>query len=225
MILPSPLCVICDAEVCARAGWSLVEFAAACLHGGARFLQVRAKQASSGQLLDAAAAIVEAATPASASVIVNDRADVARLAGAAGVHVGQDDLAPAAVRAVLGDRAVVGLSTHTSDQVAAGIRQPVTYIAIGPIFPTSTKVTGYDSLGLTRVREAAALARSRELPLVAIGGITLERALDVIDSGAQAVAVTSDLLVGGNPALRVKAFLDRLSGSDSGTRTPFHIPV
>ena len=211
MTLPSRLYVICDAEVCARAGWSLVEFTAACLQGGARFLQVRAKQASGSQLFDATAAIVDAATRASASVIVNDRADIARLAGAAGVHVGQDDLAPAAVRAVVGDRAVVGLSTHTSDQVAAGIRQPVTYIAVGPVFPTATKATGYDSVGLARVREAAALTRSRELPLVAIGGITLERAVDVIDAGAHAVAIISDLLVGDDPARRVSVFLDRLS--------------
>ena len=210
-MLPSPLYVICDADVCARAGWSLVEFAAACLQGGARFLQVRAPQASGGQLLAAAAAIVEAARGVSASVIVNDRADIARLAGAAGVHVGQDDLAPAAVRAVVGDRAIVGLSTHSSDQVAAGIRQPVTYIAIGPVFQTATKATGYDSVGLARVREAAALTRSRELPLVAIGGITLERAVEVIDAGAQAVAIISDLLVGGDPARRVSVFLDRLS--------------
>src|SRR5581483_7804939 len=97
------LCAICDAEASARAGWTLVDVARAFLNGGARLLQVRAKGASSGWLLDASIAIVAAAREVQATVIINDRADVARLAGASGVHLGQDDLAPAAARAIVGD--------------------------------------------------------------------------------------------------------------------------
>src|ERR1700751_4482606 len=106
MFVPSPLYAICDAEACRRAGWTLIDFASACLNGGARLLQVRAKAEPSGRLLDQTLAIVERAGR-DAQVIVNDRADVARLADAAGVHVGQDDLSPAEVRSVVGDRAVV----------------------------------------------------------------------------------------------------------------------
>ena len=76
---------------------------------------------------------------------MNDRADIARLAGAAGVHVGQDDLTPAQVRAVVGPGAIVGLSTHTSEQLDRAVREPIDYLAIGPVFGTDTKATGYDA--------------------------------------------------------------------------------
>ena len=88
--------------------------------------------------------------------MVNDRADIARLAGADGVHVGQDDLSPAAARSIIGPAAIVGLSTHTEAQIDAALAQPVTYIAVGPMFGTATKATGYVAVGLDRVRYAAA---------------------------------------------------------------------
>ena len=141
MLLSSPLYVICDADVCRHAGWTLIDFASACLDGGATLLQVRAKHEPSGRLLDDTLAIVERAS-AAAQVIVNDRADVARLAGAAGVHVGQEDLGPAEVRSLLGERAIVGRSTHTPAQLDAALAEPVSYVAIGPVFATSTKSTG-----------------------------------------------------------------------------------
>jgi thiamine-phosphate pyrophosphorylase len=200
--------VVCDADVCAGAGWTLVDFARACRDGGATLLQIRAKDISGAALLDAAAAIV--AQAGDALVIVNDRADIARLAGAGGVHVGQDDLSPAAVRAIVGETAVVGLSTHTEPQLVDAFRQPVGpigYVAIGPVFGTATKNTGFDPLGLERVTAAATLAAAHELPLVAIGGITLARAAAVIDAGAQAIAVISDLLSTSDPGARVREFL------------------
>ena len=120
---------------------------------------------------------------AGAQIIVNDRADVARLAGAAGVHVGQGDLAPAAVRRLLGPDAVIGFSTHTTAQLDAAVEQPIDYVAVGPIFGTASKDTGYDAVGLKLVEEAARRARPRGLPVVAIGGITLDRAADVIRAG------------------------------------------
>ena len=208
--LPSRLYVICDADACAAAGWTLVDCACACLDGGGRFLQVRAKHMAGGALLEAASAIVRRAEEVGAIVIVNDRADIARLSGAAGVHVGQDDLGPAAVRAVAGSDAVVGLSTHTADQLETALREPITYVAFGPLFGTATKTTGYEPVGLERVRQASARAAARGVPLVAIGGITLDRAASAIAAGAQAVAVISDVLATGDPASRVRQFLAAL---------------
>jgi len=209
-LISTPLYVICDADVCRRAGWTLIDFASACLDGGATLLQVRAKHEPSGRLLDDTRAIVERAS-ADAQVIVNDRADVARLVGAAGVHVGQEDLAPAEVRSILGEHAIVGRSTHTPAQLDAALAEPISYVAIGPVFATSTKSTGYEALGVAPVREAARRASAHRMPLVAIGGITLDRAEAVLEQGAASVAVIGDLLVTNDPQARVRAYLHRLS--------------
>jgi thiamine-phosphate pyrophosphorylase len=206
-----PLNAILDADVAARAGWTLLDLASACLSGGARFLQVRAKAASGARLLDETSAIVALAHAADAIVIVNDRADIARLAGADGVHVGQNDLAPAAVRSIVGTERVVGVSTHTIEQIDAAILAPVDYVAVGPVFGTSTKLSAYQVVGLERVRDAARRAHARGLPVVAIGGITLDRAADVIGAGAASVAVISDLFTGGSPEVRVREFVRRLA--------------
>ncbi len=131
------------------------------------------------------------------------------MSGAVGVHVGQNDLAPLAVRQILGPGAIVGYSTHTTAQIEAASIEPVTYIAIGPVFGTKTKATGYEPIGLELVSDAARV--SRGLPVVAIGGITLETAPAVIEAGASSIAVISDLLVAGDPAARVRAFLDALA--------------
>jgi thiamine-phosphate pyrophosphorylase len=133
------------------------------------------------------------------------------MCGAAGVHVGQEDLAPRDARALLGDRAMIGLSTHTPEQVDAALDEPIDYIAVGPIYGTSTKDTGYAAVGLDLVRDAVKAADTR--PVVAIGGITLARAPEVLAAGAASVAVISDLLETGDPTRRVAEFLARLSGS------------
>ena len=205
------LYAVCDADVCARAGWTLPDYAAALMDGGVTLLQLRAKHASSREVLAATEAVMARALRHKATVIVNDRADVARLADASGVHVGQDDLAPADVRRVIGEHAALGLSTHTTAQLESAVREPVTYVAIGPVFGTTTKATGYDAVGLDLVRRASAIAAPSGLPVVAIGGITLENAPDIIVSGAASVAVITDLLVGGDPTARARAFLEQLS--------------
>ena len=158
-----------------------------------------------------ASVITEDARTAGATVIVNDRADVARLAHADGVHVGQDDLPVGLARTIVGGDATVGLSTHTNEQIESGVAEPVSYLAVGPVFDTSSKVTGYDPVGLDGVRVAVERARRRSLPVVAIGGITLETAPEVIEAGAASVAVISDLLVGGDPERRVRTYIQRLS--------------
>ena len=213
--------VVCDAEACERAGWTLVDFASAAIDGGARFLQVRAKHASARSLLDATTAIVARARAAGALVVVNDRADVARAAGAGGVHVGQDDLAPGLVRLVAGADILVGISTHTMEQLESALAEPVSYIAVGPVFATNTKATGHEQVGLAHVERARArVARERApLPIVAIGGITLERAVDVIRAGATSVAVISDLLSTGHPAARVGQYLAALRSAEGTERT------
>jgi thiamine-phosphate pyrophosphorylase len=208
--IPS-LNAILDADAAARAGWPLVDLAKAYLNGGATFLQLRAKTMASGQLLETAAAIRELTRAAGAILIVNDRADIARLADADGVHVGQDDLAPAAVRSMVGDERLVGVSTHTPPQLEVAVREPVDYLAVGPVFATATKDTGYSAIGMDQVRAAATVARAAGLPLVAIGGITLDRAREVIDAGAASVAVISDLIATTDPQARVREYLRTLT--------------
>lgn len=200
-----------DVDAAARAGWPPLDLVRAFLDGGARFLQLRAKNLAGGEFLVLASTAVEIAHSQQAVLIVNDRADIARLAGADGVHVGQEDLAPAAVRALIGDSSIVGLSTHTTEQVDRAVREPVSYVAVGPVFGTSTKATGYEQIGLERVREAARRASVRGVSLVAIGGITLENAASVLGAGAASVAVISDLLATGDPEARVRAYIERLS--------------
>jgi thiamine-phosphate pyrophosphorylase len=157
-------------------------------------------------------AVVERARAAGALVIVNDRADIAHFARADGVHLGQDDLSPALARRILGGEALVGLSTHSIEQVQAATRLPVDYIAVGPIFGTTSKETGYGAVGTRLVSEARAALTDAGLdtPIVAIGGITLERAATVIEAGASSVAVISDLLSTGDPAARVRDYLGAL---------------
>jgi thiamine-phosphate pyrophosphorylase len=208
---------IVDVDVARRAGWTPIDLAAAYLSGGARFLQIRAKSLSGAAFLDLASRIREIAHAAGAILVVNDRPDIARLSGADGVHVGQDDLAALAARAIVGPGAVLGLSTHTEPQIDAAILQPVTYLALGPVFATSTKATGYEAVGLDRVRYAARQLRSASAldteprGLVAIGGITLDRFVDVIEAGATGVAVITDLIASGGPEARVREYLARLA--------------
>ena len=203
----SPLYAIVDVDVCARAGRAPAEVAAAYLSGGARLLQVRAKDLPSGAFLQLVDAVAAAARGVGATVVVNDRVDVARAAGL-GVHLGQDDLPVDAARALLGPEAIVGLSTHTAAQLAAALRQPVTYVAYGPIFATITKANRDPVVGLAGLAAAAAAATAAGVPLVAIGGITLATAGAVRTAGASSVAVISDLLTGPEgPADRVGRFL------------------
>jgi thiamine-phosphate pyrophosphorylase len=167
---------------------------------------LRCKSWGSAQFLDLAMAVVEDAEAAGAIVIINDRADVAALAGAHGLHVGQEDLLPRDARRVVGDDMLLGLSTHTAEQWTAALAEPISYVAIGPVFGTATKDTGYAAVGLSAVTSASAAAAEAGLPTVAIGGISLDNAVSVIDAGAACVSVISDLL-SGKPEARCRALL------------------
>ena len=153
-------------------------------------LQLRAKGLADGRFLELARAAVAAAHEQGARLVVNDRPDVALLAGADGVHVGQDDVSPADARAVLGPAAIIGFSTHGLEQIRAAAGQPVDYVGLGPIFATTNKANPDPAVGPALVARARA---HTTLPLVAIGGITRANAGEVIAAGADGVAVIGDL--------------------------------
>jgi thiamine-phosphate pyrophosphorylase len=196
--------------VCAVAGRAPIDVARAFLSAGAKLIQLRCKAMPSGAFLELAQAVQVDAAAAAATLIVNDRADVTVLSGAAGLHVGQTDLSPRDARFVIGDHAILGISTHSREQWESALREPISYIAIGPAFGTATKSTGYEAVGLQIVKLASTAASACTVPTVAIGGITLENAPSVIDAGAAAVAVISDLLKG-DPEDRCRAFLRALT--------------
>lgn len=200
------LYAILDVDAARTRGLEPVAIAEDWLDAGVRLLQLRAKSLPSGALLDLAETLSTLCRGAGASFVVNDRADIARLSGATGVHVGQTDLSPTAVRRVLPQPALVGLSTHTREQIEAAMREPIDYLAIGPVFETRSKAQPDPVVGLDGVRLAAERGHDRGWPVVAIGGITLERVGAVLDAGADAVAVISDLL-DADPAARARAFL------------------
>lgn len=173
-------------------GLSHAEQVARFADGGATFIQLREKHLSPREFYKAAEEALAVARARRVRLIINDRVDIALALGADGVHLGQDDLPPAAARELLGQQAIIGFSTHMVEQAQKAARLPVDYIAIGPIFNTSSKenpdaVVGLD--GLRRVRQAIG-----PMPLVAIGGITLETAPAVLNTGADSLAVISLLL-------------------------------
>jgi thiamine-phosphate pyrophosphorylase len=208
-VLPSSafLYPIVDTDVCSARGLDPAAIADAYLAGGARVLQLRVKSGSSAAFLGLADRVVARARDWVAAVIVNDRADIARLSGAHGIHVGQDDLPVADVRRIVGSSCIVGISTHDERQIDAALESDATYVAVGPVFGTTTKETGYAARGLDLLRYAA----NRGKPIVAIGGITLERVPSVVDAGAAGLAVISDLVQEGEPAARTRQFIARLA--------------
>ena len=182
-----------------------VEIAKSLVAGGARLVQIRDKHAASGLLLSRSTAIV-AAAPTHVQVLVNDRIDIALLAGASGAHIGQDDLPPGASRKLMGAGKILGLSTHGRDQAIAADDAPVDYVAVGPIFPTTTKTNPDAAIGLEGLAEICGLLRK---PVVAIGGIRLDNVADVMAAGAASVAVIADLIGQGDIEARTRKFLER----------------
>jgi thiamine-phosphate pyrophosphorylase len=167
-----------------------VQIAEALFAGGARLIQVRNKKAAAREFLAQVERII-AFAPADAPVIVNDRVDVALLAGAAGVHLGQTDLPPVAARRILGPGRIIGYSTHNLTQAVEADRLPVDYLAVGPIFATTTKENPDPVVGLEKLAE---ICRAVKKPVVAVGGITLRDAQQVINAGVHSVAIIRDLL-------------------------------
>ncbi len=162
------------------------------IESGAEFIQLREKSAATDSFYEDALNAVKVAHASGAKLIINDRVDIALATGADGVHLGQNDLPPEEARRVLGDEAIIGFSTHNLDQVIQATKLPIDYIAIGPVFETSTKNDTDPAVGLegiTRIREVI-----QELPLVAIGGINFNNFCDVLAAGADSVAIISGIL-------------------------------
>jgi thiamine-phosphate pyrophosphorylase len=181
---------ILDTESLRARGILLETAAQALLEGGAGILQIRHKEHWNRATLASARAVAALCAQARARLIVNDRADFALLLGA-GLHVGQDDLAPADARRLLGPQAVIGFSSHNADQLIAAAAEPVDYVALGPVFPTSSKRNPDPVVGIYGLLRCRSLIRK---PLVAIGGITPANARDVFAAGADSVALIAALL-------------------------------
>jgi len=177
------LYVLLTESLC-RGGW--YETAEAALAGGAGAIQLREKQLADIELLDRARRIRELCQRHEALLIVNDRPDVALAAGAHGVHLGQDDLSVSEARRILGAKCIIGVSTHTVEQAEAALTDMPDYVAVGPMFASRTKpqdhIAGPETL--------AGVRRLTSLPLVAIGGITLENAVQCAPADALAVCST-----------------------------------
>jgi thiamine-phosphate pyrophosphorylase len=184
---------------------SELAMAEALAESGIELIQYRSKTASSRQFFEISRQLSSALAPHGVRLIVNDRPDIALLAGAGGVHVGQDDLSVEDARAICGPDRWVGISTHSLEQLAAADGTSADYIAIGPIFPTATKKNPDPVVGTELLRKARQMTKK---PLVAIGGITLERAAEVYRAGADSLAVISDLICVPNPGVRVREYLD-----------------
>jgi thiamine-phosphate pyrophosphorylase len=180
---------ILDTGVAARHGIGTLDAARELIHGEVRILQIRHKGFWSRELLETIEHISDMCRAAGVLLVVNDRADIARLTGAA-LHLGQDDLPPSAARKIMGPDLVIGFSTHNEQQLRAAASEPVDYLAIGPIFGTATKENPDPVVGLDELRRLRSLT---DRPLVAIGGITRTTAPAVLAAGADSIAVIGDL--------------------------------
>ncbi len=218
--LPSPLGIYGILDTGTLAPDRLPAAAAAMAAAGVKVFQVRGKDLPGGALAHLVRA-VQAVLPTDTVLLVNDRADVARVTGADGVHVGDEDLAVADARRILEDGGrgprVTGFSTHSPEQAARAAGDGPDYIGVGPIFASRTKVTGRAALGLDGLRAACAATR---LPVVAIGGITLADVAAVRAAGASGIALIADLLVDGEVEARarqaVRSFADTPPAGQGG---------
>jgi thiamine-phosphate pyrophosphorylase len=206
LVMPR-LYVILDA---ARIRGPVPEIARLLMDAGVRLLQYRAKDATARELLETAGELCKLARNAGATSFVNDRPDVAYLSGADGVHLGQDDLSVEQARAVVGPNRWVGVSTHNRMQFERAAASSADYVAIGPIFATTSKANPDPVVGTNLIRQLRPLTRK---PIVAIGGIRLEHAAEVIEAGADAVAVISDILEAVNPAQQARKFIEQLKAA------------
>ncbi len=199
MRLPSTFYAMVDTA----GGQEPVALARILLEAGARILQLRLKETPSRDLLEAARAIVALCRRSEALLIVNDRVDIAKLADADGVHVGQDDLPLADARTILGTEKIIGVSTHNIAQASAAEDGGADYIGFGAIYSGGLKNVR-DAQGLDRLRAVRAAV---SLPIVAIGGITEATMPDVIAAGADAAAIITDVVRAPDIAVKVQRLL------------------
>lgn len=199
---PGGLYALCDDSV--RPEIPLTEKARQLVAGGARVLQLRAKRTPPRETLAALRAILELTRPARAVCLINDRVDLALIAGADGVHLGDTDLPVEEARRILGPKAIIGRTARDLAGATAAERAGADYVGLGPIFPTATKAVDHPPLGVSGVRAVAAASR---LAIVAISGITAQNIADVAAAGAHAAAVASDLLTAPDIAERARTLI------------------
>lgn len=188
-LVPPRFYPILDAASLERLQQDPRQVAAGLMRAGAGILQYRWKGPYTREAYENAVAVGQIVKAAGAIYVVNDRADIALAAGADGVHVGQDDLPPAAIRRFCPKTLNLGLSTHSEAQLRDSQQAPIDWVALGPIYHTGSKEKADPQLGLEELRRLAPLAQR---PLVAIGGLTLENAPSVLQAGAASCAVISD---------------------------------
>ena len=200
--LPSPLYAIFDpSQIQGRPLSSILqEF----LTGGAKIIQLRAKEMAANEFFGLAREIRQLSRTASSLFIVNDRVDIALAAQADGVHLGQEDLPLDVARKLMGRERIIGLSTHDLAQAQAAERGGADYVGFGPIFGTVTKDTGYSPRGLAMLKE---IRRAVKIPIVAIGGINENNVAQVWQAGADSAAIISDLMRAGDVTEKVKRIL------------------
>ena len=205
MRLPSPLYAILDRSV--SGGRELPALLDAVLGGGGRLVQLREKTLPLTELLPMARHFARRCREAGALFIVNDRADLALAVGADGLHVGQDDLPARRARQILRPGMILGVSTHDPEQARRAVADGADYVAVGSIYPTSTKA-GFQLVGADLIRR---VRPDVPVPLVGIGGITADNARAVLDAGADAVAVISALCAAPDPEAATRALLGRIA--------------
>ena len=211
LVLPR-LYVILDSGLITTSNLAFVEEMA---DAGVRLLQYRNKKATSGALLRDSCELAETCSMRGMTFLVNDRADVALLANADGVHLGQDDLPVESARKILGPGKWIGVSTHNVEQFRRAAGTSADYVALGPAFSTTSKDNPDPVVGTEMLRQVRGLTKK---PIVAIGGITVERAREVIEAGADSVAVISDIMKAEHPCRRAKQFLETLATVNPGRR-------
>ena len=210
MFPPDKVYFITDVSI---TGLSHAEQVSRLINGGAKLIQLREKQLPARDFFAQADEAIKVARAHGVRIIINDRVDIALALKADGVHLGQDDMPPEAARAILGSQALIGFSTHNLSQALKASNSPVNYLAIGPIFVTSSKAKPDPVVGLAGLRQISEALR--DFPLIAIGGITPENIRDTIEAGANSAAVISSVLA--NP-LQISAAAEQLIARASDKR-------
>ena len=186
------------------------ELAALAIEGGADTVQFRQKQGTTRELIAIAEDMQTVCEQHKVPLIVNDRADIALAVGTAGAHFGQDDMPVSIGRQILSTKAIIGASARTEDKILAAISEGADYIGFGPIYGTTSKPDAEMAKGLERLRRMCDIAAC---PVIAIGGITVETAGDVIQAGAHGIAVISAVCAHPEPTVATQALLNEIQGA------------
>ena len=201
------LYLVTDTELCM--GRPVLDVVRAAVAGGVQAVQIREKTGSTRDFLDLAKLLVREVQSKDIPILINDRVDIALASGAAGVHVGQSDMPVLDARKLLGEKALIGLTVPTMDILEKSLSLPVQYIAVGPVFATTTKTNTAPVWGLEGLKKARKYIDAMEYgrPLMTIGGIHAGNAKDILDTGVESLAVVSAICSAKDPALASREIL------------------